>query len=394
MMRLVIAPILFFFYISVLAMPFTLAPIQPAYAEGKFVWKSSGLEWKEGAVTATLEGWVNATGGVLTDSQERDNPNGFGDLGLRGILTYKTNLGPTIGARLVGVDNSEQEEPDFGDRSIFIQDINRWGRIEGGWRTGLPDALYGYAPNSYTFVSAEFGPASGFSLDPDGRLPTRFLPRDTASGIDGLSYLGISAALAGDAAPKITYSTPRFKGLQAGLSIAPDANDFDGFDFGALGQIGVVYEYYYGQNNEIRIGASGSFADGEDGLDDLLSGNIGATWIWNSEIYLGASASLSDGSGGDETIPFAENADGVVVSLNYTPGAWSVGGYLQYAEAEGDPADSNKDKAYIAEIGAAWRFSEKARIFGSIYLYDFRDEGDNRDKDDGVVFLLGTRLTL
>ena len=48
--------------------------------------------------------------------------------------------------------------------------------IRGAWKSvsgpGLPDVLTGYAPNNFQFTSAEFGPASGPSLDPGGRLQT------------------------------------------------------------------------------------------------------------------------------------------------------------------------------------------------------------------------------
>jgi len=49
------------------------------------------------------------------------------------------------------------------------------GRVEIGERMGLPDVLTGYAPNNFQFTSAEFGPASGPSLDPGGGLQTASL---------------------------------------------------------------------------------------------------------------------------------------------------------------------------------------------------------------------------
>jgi len=49
--------------------------------------------------------------------------------------------------------------------------ISEWGRLELGKRRGLPNVLTGYAPNAYTFTSAEFGLSSGRTLDPSGNLP-------------------------------------------------------------------------------------------------------------------------------------------------------------------------------------------------------------------------------
>ncbi|HEX2580941.1 MAG TPA: porin [Dongiaceae bacterium] len=351
------------------------------------------FQWKRDAFTATLEGWLNATGAAVTKPGRGDNPRGFLDGGLRAIATYKTAAGPTIGARVVGIGDTNTL-PTWGDRSIFIQDINHWGRIEGGWRSGLPDALYGYTPNSYTFVSADYGPDSGYALDPNGQLPTRFLNRRTRREIDAISYLGLGAALSTDESPKITYTSPRFHGLQFGASIAPDADDTRRFHFGPSGQMGVVYEYYYGNNNEIRLGASGSVTDGTRGTDDIYSGNIGATFIWNNLYYLGLSATAGDGSGGRTPVPFAERARGGVVSFNYEPGRWAFGGYFQYAstEDERDPRQS-RDLA-IAQIGASWRYVEQWRIFGAVYYYDLDRARNRLDQDDGAVFLIGTRLIL
>jgi hypothetical protein len=55
----------------------------------------------------------------------------------------------------------------------------------------MPDVLTGYAPNNFSFTGAEFGPASGPSLDPGGGLQHAFLP--AASPLK-LNYLGVLAS--------------------------------------------------------------------------------------------------------------------------------------------------------------------------------------------------------
>jgi hypothetical protein len=66
--------------------------------------------------------------------------------------------------------------------------IGDFGRIEIGDRAGFPQSLIGFTPSEIAFTSAEFGPDSGVRLDPNGRLPTTFLPHALADRINGLTY--------------------------------------------------------------------------------------------------------------------------------------------------------------------------------------------------------------
>src|SRR5262249_20114547 len=137
-------------------------------------------------------------------------------------------------------------DPEFGDRTLVVA-IPSAGRVEVGWRQGLPDTLTGYAPNSYTFTGVEFGPPTGRNLFPNGGLQTSFLDSRLAARLAAVSYLGITAALASDASPKIIGVSPRFAGFQVGASFSPDAEDpVWGGEVGASAQAGLLREIYFG----------------------------------------------------------------------------------------------------------------------------------------------------
>lgn len=57
------------------------------------------------------------------------------------------------------VQSGPQDKLGVGERSLLFQGT-KWGRFVLGYRQGLPNVLIGYAPNSFTFAGAEYGPAT------------------------------------------------------------------------------------------------------------------------------------------------------------------------------------------------------------------------------------------
>ena len=114
------------------------------------------------------------------------------------------------------------------ETSVF--GIGSFGRIEIGERSGFPQSLVGFTPSQIAFTAAEFGPDSGLRLDPDGRLPTTFLPSGLAARINDLTYLGYAARFYDDESAKIIYVTPRSRsGLYGAISFAPHSTYPGGF---------------------------------------------------------------------------------------------------------------------------------------------------------------------
>jgi len=153
--------------------------------------------------------------------------------------------------------------------------------------------LTGYAPSSFAFTSADFGPASGPSVDPGGRLPTSFIAPGLAAGVDALAVLGASASLSDDRSAKVLYVSPKTHGYLAGLSYSPDADDAR---YGALVQAGLVPEWYWSRH-VLRAGGSLSRAQGEHGYASLGSLNAGATLTLFDALSIGIAATWNGDSG-------------------------------------------------------------------------------------------------
>src|SRR3989449_5657154 len=87
------------------------------------------------------------------------------------------------------------------------------------------------------------------NLYPQCGLHTSFLPHSVGANIAGLSYLGASAAMAGDQSPKLIYVAPRDSGFQLGFSASPNTDDAaGGASFGASAQAGVLHVAFFRPN--------------------------------------------------------------------------------------------------------------------------------------------------
>lgn len=369
------------------------AALQPAHAQVRFEHELHNL---------TLDGYANVTGARNTSEDNTPNPKQYAariDAGLRALGLWKTEAGLKLGAR-VELLSSKENELEVGERSILV--IGDWDRFELGKRQGLPDVLSGYAPNGYTFTSAEFGLSSGRTLDPGGNLPTSFLSPSLAAQIDGVSSLGFAATFFGDRSGKIIYVSPKKSGWEAGISFSPRAEELGG-RFKRLLQTGLVHESYFGES-VFRIGGSYTHAEGQgdvtsgSAFDDLNSFSGGATLVLNNELYLGASLTYDGDSGlqGVAGPSFKSDAFGYALSVNYNTGPWTIGAYYHQAKAEGDVTRAGRDHLNAWQVGGSYRLTTKIRFFGACYNYRFRNEGGetNTDRFNGSVLMIGTRVTL
>jgi len=362
------------------------------------------VEQRAGPVFLTVEAYANLTGSTtarLDSSAKRfDEADRRLDAAVRLFGRLESEQGITIGPR-IELQSLGAARPDFGDRSLVVLHPD-YGRIEVGYRRGLPDTLTGYAPNVYTFVGVEFGPPTGLSLFPQGGLQTGFLDPAVAGRIAGLSYLGVTAALAGDSSAKAIYISPRIAGFQLGAAASPSTDDSPwGGHFGASAQFGLLHETYFGQN-AFRVGGSYSFAHGReaDGVrtSDLHSANVGATLILDEVLSLGLSAT-SDGRSGSvhradaAPVPFG---GGAVASVNYEYGPATFGGFLQWASAAHDANATGRATLRAVEVGTSYRTDPRLRFYGAVYGYSFEDQGGASSSGSaaGLIFLAGVRGTL
>lgn len=341
----------------------------------------------------TVEGYANVvTGDDVGASVATAEGDHFSvDAALRALALHRSDVGLDIGLR-IAAESSEEDRFDFGEASVLL--VGKAGRLEIGERQGLPDVLTGYAPNNFTFTSAEFGPASGPSLDPAGGLQPRYVDAPIAAQLRELSVLGYASSLADDRSGKVLYVSRKTRGFLGGLSYAPDADDAR---FEDLLQAGLTHETYWDQN-VLRVGGSISWARGQatgpdTRVEDLSSFNAGVTLVLDDALTLGLSATWN-GDGGLERIArtSASAAGGWVASANYNVGPWTLGGYYQRARAEGDVAAEGDDRLEVFEAGLSWRLDTRTRFFVAWYAYRFDEEASARYSGD--VVLAGFRLTL
>jgi hypothetical protein len=348
--------------------------------------------------TLTTEGYANITSGIgdgFVVGAAGGEDDVRADLALRLLGQIKNDDGPDVGLRLV-LESSPEDRLNLAEASVLL--FGSHGRLEIGDRQGLPDVLTGYAPNNFSFTGAEFGPASGPSLDPGGGLQHAFLPAALAAQLNELSVLGASASLANDRSAKAVYVSPKSHGFLGGISYAVDADDPR---FGSLAQAGLVREKYWG-SNILRLGGSGSFAKGTDRgsmrVRDLRSLNVGTTLILDDDLMLGISATWNGSSGtiADPKGSRPSDAYGVTTSLNYNRGRWTCGGYLQWATSEGDVQVPGDDRLTAMELGASYRLSTKLRLYAAWYRFEFSDESDRGPwgRVDGNQLLFGLRAAL
>lgn len=345
------------------------------------------------ATQLTLEGFANFSAGDAGRFHGTRGDDARFDGGVRALGRLRFDEWPDVGLRLAAEFN--EDEAELVEASVLV--FGGSGRLEIGERPGLPDVLTGYAPNNFQFTSAEFGPASGPSLDPSGRLQTLFLPEALARAIDPLASLGVTAALFDDRSAKILYVSPKKGGWLAGFSYADDA-DTEAVE--GLVQAGLTHESYW-QQNVLRWGATyahGRAANSPVKTRDVNSIGAGVSLTLDDSLMFGIGASYDGRSGlpSAAATRFASAAWGASVSVNYNTGPWTLGGYYQYATIEGDPTVARNDRLSSFEAGASYRFTTKARIFGAWYRFDFEDEDPSAAglSEVGNVFIVGLRVTL
>jgi len=336
----------------------------------------------------TVEGFANLTLATLDTTDDLQNLDyGRIDSGARVLGRLSLADGPMLGIRL-SVEGSD-ENTRLTEASILLFDNH--GRIEIGERMCLPEVLTGYAPNNFQFTSAEFGPASGPSLDPGGGLQTGFFRGLLAEQIGPLAGLGTTAALFDDRSAKVLYVSPKTHGWLVGASFARDADDAA---VGQLLQAGITHESYR-QQDTLRWGATYAHGQAFASERDLNSVGVGASVTLNDVWMIGLAASYDGTSRLPESSvgSFASRAWGATASVNFNSGPWTIGGYCQYATSEGNAAVAANDRLAALEVGASYRFTTKWRVYGAWYRFDF-DDDERGASTTGNVLLLGVRATL
>jgi hypothetical protein len=391
-----------------------------------FQWKPSGFENLVGASSTT--GRDGGAGGS-TESEVEFTPQYKTESGTVFAIRGVVNL--FAASNVTGISSAWS----FTVPELSVFSIGDFGRIEFGDRAGFPQSLIGFTPSEIAFTAGEFGPESGVRLDPNGGLPTTFLPHALADRINGLTYLGYAARSYDDRSLKLIYLTPRtVSGFYGAVSYTPANNISRGFDlasntktpaggledegdrgvFHNIVQAAAVYEHRT-DTISLSTGLTLSHATGtssnsgspltardSDSLSAGVSLTLEDTWtVGLSGTYDGFSRyDMRSGFNSSPVRPF-----GAVASLNYVNGPWVVGGYYQHATADSITAQPGRDNVDVFELGVSYLIDQThdllgmgrytdVKLFGSVYYYNFRGAATSEGRGGGgEVFLIGCRFS-
>ena len=197
-------------------------------------------------------------------------------------------------------------------------------------------------------------------------------------------------------ATKLTYFSPRFSGIQAGISFTPDTgsggtnvgNDDDGHFEEHIG-LGINFvETFNGV--DVAIGAVAGFGDAEtftragatDPGDDIENYAIGAN-IGYAGFTVGGSYGNNGDTGSTDDSWFFN------IGAGYSQGPWSVSvGYL-YSEAETDVGSIDSEFRNIA-VGGNYKIAPGLKAYADLLLPDSDNDSPTISDNDATILLLGT----
>jgi len=251
----------------------------------------------------------------------------------------KADNGLLYGAKVELQNSTSASSVETDEASVYLS--GTWGRIELGDFDGAADTLAIYAP--LVGIEQIDGDAYDF-LDTGTATPVRF----GAQPFFGL----VKAPDSGDAT-KVMYLTPRFAGVQAGISYATQ-NGSEAQSVVALKSQTAGYKDFweFGANYtgtfagfSVAAGATGSMASGEDRQFPpftTAATQLEDFFAWQAGAQLGY-AGFKFGGGyidGDDfgALRNTEAGDATAwhVGASYTAGPFAVG--VTYADAEGAKA--------------------------------------------------------
>lgn len=212
-------------------------------------------------------------------------------------------------------------------------------------------------------------------------------------------------------ATKVTYYTPRWYGLQGGVSYTPDLSDrgqstaradfvgtpaFNGTEFGDVWDLALNYENQF--SNGIKLAASAAYETGSADTTNLAVNRFESISAWNVGALLGYQGFSVAGSYGDwNDTGMRSTAAGNKDSDYYTLGAAYEGGpfgvsatYLDSSTGSGVVGTQDNDFENLV-LGADYKLAPGLTPYAEVSFYEYDSAGVGND-NDGTVFILGTQL--
>jgi outer membrane protein OmpU len=308
----------------------------------------------------------------------------------------KADNGLLYGAKVELQNSTSESSVETDEASVYLS--GTWGRIELGDFDGAADTLAIYAPlvgieqldgDAYDFLRADVaGPA--------GTAPTRF---------GSNPFFGLVKAPESGDATKVMYLTPRFAGIQAGVSYATQlgSNSQDVVAFKSETLYKDVLEFganYTGTfaGFSVAAGATGTSGTGESRgaieLEDFFAWQAGAQ-VGYAGFKFGGGYIDGDDFGAPAGTEAAD-ATAWHVGASYTAGPLAVA--LTYADAEGAKADFVTYASDYTTYGGGVAYTLAPGFVVQADLMYVDEEGVNTSAggttydNEGYVAVLSTRL--
>lgn len=262
-----------------------------------------------------------------------------------------------------------------------------FGRVEMGSNTGAAQALKVDASNIASATGGIDGDFTQFVTLPTGGnfVTTPALPLahgDTTVLNDENT----------DNVNKITYYSPRFSGVQLGVSYAPDSSDRGqtvsrtDSDANQAGDVFDVALNYAGQWDDVSFGAAatGQFGDAEAAnTNDLSAWNVGANLG-----FAGVKVAGSYGDWSDSLQTSNSEATYWTAGLGYEFGPFGTS--VTYLNSTIETGAVSDDFTNIS-VGADYKLAPGLTPYAEASFYEFDAAGTTSD-NEGSVVILGTQL--
>ena len=357
--------------------------------------------------TVTVSGWANSQLWWINEDNINTATVEYRDYAFRndvevnfkGKATADNGLEYGMYVELdAGQNQSDNGGSDIVDEANIYFKGPQLGTVEFGGQDGVATRMSVYMPKGWGTGGA------------DGDYDS--VDEFAVSGIVGQDFsLGDSN--------KITYMSPKFGGLDFGISFAPDNSEGEDVD---------------GSNMRVKASGAGS-ANRENELQtalrysgklgDAVSISVGGTYVrasatqsraanassdtfeslngWQAGVKLGfggftiGGGYLSQGDAGlAKTVTGAFKDDGRSwnVGLEYKAGDWTVGANFMDEKEEGSTANAGDDKARAYGAGFKYNVASGFSVIGEITFADLEDEGGGgTNESDTTAIVVGTKLS-
>lgn len=283
---------------------------------------------------------------------------------------------------------------------IWIENTDVWGRLEFGDRDGADNKMNVLAP----FV---FGPAI---------VGVQTIQLASAPGAAGASSFGsantaavpiVVPGISGDST-KLTYFTPRFSGVQLGISYTPETTENLGAGFGtpvaALettnGDLGEVLEIGANWNGNlgdasVRASATYAAADGENAVGATRNDRdewTGAISFSMNGWSLGGQYQNGETNGGAASTVVQRDDIEMRFGLTYATGAWVLG--VEYASREVEVTATGEDEVTVWGLGANRNLGAGISAGIGVHIWDWSDDlSAAASENDATEFFFVTQVS-